>query len=714
MSGTTTSSFYASVNNPGTTIPAANDVPTPTGDSAAPSSFYQGNTVYQTLADSDTLLATITADTNAAAVSAANAAANANSAYTNALSAASSAASAAAAVQAAAGTATPIMDGTAAVGTHTLWAHEDHVHPTDTSRAPASYTTAGSISRTLVSKAGEVVSAADFGAVGDNATDNATALQSFFTYLAGGTVSAPRRGLMPAGVYLTSQPLTLNGSYCSLEPDAKHAVTIRYTGASTTADIITVGNSSTQSARVRIGAIYIDSNTTMTGGAAAHLRNLIQSEIDFSVAGQSRYGAAGNLLYHGVWWDALDNCVWGGREIVAQQDGLRVNGTVGVGAKADLTIREGGKITLCAVGIHCGGGFGGLYINQVNAIGNGTNFLVDTALAAEGNREIFVGAACAFDSSTSTNVVLADTLTNGSAWFAFEGVWIASAAAGVDNVSIATGHNGIVQFIGGTIYNAGRDGIRNNSTTATILVDGTTIRNNAGYGINNAVVNANIIVRNAWYVANVSGATNDPKLVGMFTGANGETFFGTNGQRFAASGLNVPRMNVAGFTDYTGGASFQGWVADARGSSIQMLKSRSAAPGTFAIVQSADEIGRIVFAGDDGTQFGRAAQIRALVDAAPAAGSMAGSLYFDVAASGTVSPIEALRIDNKRNVVVGAAVGGQLATTATTGFFYIPTCAGAPTGVPANTYTGCLPMIYDTTNHKFWIYDTAWKGVVLA
>jgi hypothetical protein len=35
-----------------------------------------------------------------------------------------------------AGTLSPAMDGTQAVGTSTKWAHEDHVHPTDTSRAP--------------------------------------------------------------------------------------------------------------------------------------------------------------------------------------------------------------------------------------------------------------------------------------------------------------------------------------------------------------------------------------------------------------------------------------------------------------------------------------------------------------------------------------------------------------------------------------------------
>lgn len=53
-------------------------------------------------------------------------------------------------------------------------------------------------------------------------------------------------------------------------------------------------------------------------------------------------------------------------------------------------------------------------------------------------------------------------------------------------------------------------------------------------------------------------------------------------------------------------------------------------------------------------------------------------------------------------------IGNQaLATTATEGFLYIPTCAGTPTGVPT-TRTGRIAMIYDTTNHQFWFYDGAW------
>ena len=57
------------------------------------------------------------------------------------------------------------------------------------------------------------------------------------------------------------------------------------------------------------------------------------------------------------------------------------------------------------------------------------------------------------------------------------------------------------------------------------------------------------------------------------------------------------------------------------------------------------------------------------------------------------------------SVVLGSAA---VATSATDGFLYIPTSAGAPSGVPT-AYTGRIALDYDTTNHQFWIYDGGWK-----
>lgn len=64
------------------------------------------------------------------------------------------------------------------------------------------------------------------------------------------------------------------------------------------------------------------------------------------------------------------------------------------------------------------------------------------------------------------------------------------------------------------------------------------------------------------------------------------------------------------------------------------------------------------------------------------------------------------------NIVLGAT--SALNTGATNGFTYIPTMAGAPTAAPPTTFTGKVPMVYDTTNNKLYVYNAAWKGVTLA
>lgn len=52
---------------------------------------------------------------------------------------------------------------------------------------------------------------------------------------------------------------------------------------------------------------------------------------------------------------------------------------------------------------------------------------------------------------------------------------------------------------------------------------------------------------------------------------------------------------------------------------------------------------------------------------------------------------------------------GALATTATDGFLYVPTCAGTPTGTPT-AMSGYVPIVVDTTNNKLYFHSNgAWR-----
>lgn len=62
---------------------------------------------------------------------------------------------------------------------------------------------------------------------------------------------------------------------------------------------------------------------------------------------------------------------------------------------------------------------------------------------------------------------------------------------------------------------------------------------------------------------------------------------------------------------------------------------------------------------------------------------------------------------NQQLTINASLVGGSaaLATNATDGFWYVPSCAGTPTGVPTS-YTGTIPMVADSTNNKLYIYSS--------
>ncbi len=62
-----------------------------------------------------------------------------------------------------------------------------------------------------------------------------------------------------------------------------------------------------------------------------------------------------------------------------------------------------------------------------------------------------------------------------------------------------------------------------------------------------------------------------------------------------------------------------------------------------------------------------------------------------------------------RQQVIAALGSASLATNATEGFFYVPACAGPPTGTPV-AQAGLVPIVVDTVASKLYFYsDGAWR-----
>jgi len=66
-----------------------------------------------------------------------------------------------------------------------------------------------------------------------------------------------------------------------------------------------------------------------------------------------------------------------------------------------------------------------------------------------------------------------------------------------------------------------------------------------------------------------------------------------------------------------------------------------------------------------------------------------------------------LLFDKYGNVIFGDGASAK-AADATNGFLMIPKTEGTPTGTPANLYASSVPLLYDSTNNKLYVYDGAW------
>jgi hypothetical protein len=150
----------------------------------------------------------------------------------------------------------------------------------------------------------------------------------------------------------------------------------------------------------------------------------------------------------------------------------------------------------------------------------------------------------------------------------------------------------------------------------------------------------------------------------------------------------------------------QNILTGGQGGGVQLIRNASTLP------TSGQSLGTFAWKGSDSANTNAAAE--AMIEAVAAetfTGSTAATdLLFYTKLTGTgpgSAPTERARITSTGNFVAGNQAA--LATTATDGFLYVPTCAGTPTGVPT-AITGMAPIVVNTTNNKLYFYSGgAWR-----
>jgi hypothetical protein len=241
------------------------------------------------------------------------------------------------------------------------------------------------------------------------------------------------------------------------------------------------------------------------------------------------------------------------------------------------------------------------------------------------------------------------------------------------------------------------------NASATILTDNSAVTVAQG-GTGLATLTANRI-----YKGNGTSAfaASDMFDTGSAVLLNATTAYGRLGQR----------LEVNASTTY-GGMCITTWSNTDQYESpfFEFNRSRSNTIGTKTDVTSGDLLGILNFRGASSSAFQGNNGIVAMVEGVPSSGNCPAALIFrtmDSSGNGRGNLI----VTSKGNVLVGlgdSSVNGTttatvaLATTATDGFLYIPACAGIPTGVPTG-YIGRVPLVYDSTNNNFYIYNGGWK-----
>lgn len=216
---------------------------------------------------------------------------------------------------------------------------------------------------------------------GDLSADVTAPIQ---TWLA--SMTTGRCYYLPPGFYSFKSPLAqpTGLNHVAVTGAGRYLSQLVYTGTASSSDMFTAGNatvgiSNTNSVGMIFGGFMVRSTVAMLAGSNAwHFLNMEETSIyDIEPGGDTSYS---QLAYDGIYIDGFHHVSLSGFEGATQHDCLKIRAN-NRNSNADIWVNGNAWCNNSLTGVHIGGGAGGVYLDNFQALGNDIqNYLVDDAL----------------------------------------------------------------------------------------------------------------------------------------------------------------------------------------------------------------------------------------------------------------------------------------------------------------------------------------------
>jgi hypothetical protein len=474
----------------------------------------------------------------------------------------------------------------------------------------------GAVSRLVTAKLGDIVSVKDFGAIGDDSTDDTAALNLFFAAVAAGA-----KGVITQGTYrFTSALNAVTGSNLWVVGDGARSI-LKYTGGSTTpGDLLTFGNGTTTYDVLTLRDFVIGSGTTLTGGYGLRIKDYTNVKIDMALNG-------GGNLYKGLRLEGCSYVDMGITQIYSRNSAVEINDGVEINMQnSELLAAVPGT----GDAVLLGGGVGGWYGQNCASLFFNVGVRVDTSLARQkiytGNTTNLSGVITNLSSTvglragqtvsgtnipTTARIVSVDSSTqvtitpaatgngvgtsitfySGNTQLMFgSSVWDSSASAALylnDSTYVPSGKICCLDNAWFTSTTAGNGISVVNWNIGTISGPGPVIRSNSGYGINISDTTVRLQLSSGADIGwNTAGGINSSGAITIYSTARQHDNSG------ADLSSNITVSNVFSNSVQIVQDPTTGWLIDGTANTVTIANGANAAvsagSGMFVVANNAN------------------------------------------------------------------------------------------------------------------------------